>query len=78
MEIGVPAAPTLFAPTSTALTGMADAQARVQDGAVQIAAGNVDPAVVVDISSAQIDFAANVKVLQAGQENTKRLLDMLA
>lgn len=78
MEIGAPATPTLFAPQSTALSGMADAQARVQAAGEQLAAGNLDPAVVLEISSAEIDFAANAKVMATAQDNTKRLLDMLA
>lgn len=69
---------TLFQPQATSVEGLQDAQARVDDGAAQIAAGNLDPAVVLSITNAQIDFAANAKVFKAGQENAQRLLDMFA
>jgi hypothetical protein len=79
MDIGsATSSPSLVQPQATALSGLQDAQARVSDGAEQLAAGNLDPAVVLSISSAQIDFAANAKVFEATQENTKRLLDMFA
>lgn len=78
MDIGSVPSPSLFQPQATALGGLQDAQARVADASEQLAAGNLDPAVVVDITSAQVDFAANAKVLQTSQENTRRLLDMLA
>lgn len=78
MDIGSVPSPSLFQPQAAALGGLQDAQARVADASEQLAAGNLDPAVVVDITSAQVDFAANAKVLQTSQENTKRLLDMLA
>ncbi|WP_448206675.1 hypothetical protein [Azospirillum sp. sgz302134] len=74
---GAPTLPTLPEPQAAALAGLQDAQARAQDAGTQLAAGNLDPAVVVSLSSAQTDFAANVKVMQAAQENTKRMLDML-
>lgn len=79
MGIGsVSSTSSLFQPQASALDGLQDAQARVADGAEQIAAGNLDPAVVVSITNAQTDFAANAKVFEATQENTKRLLDMFA
>lgn len=83
MDISPTGAPTmppmaLGQPQANALDGMMDAQARVQDAASQLAAGNLDPAVVVSVTSAQMDFAANAKVMQTVQENTNRLLDMLA
>lgn len=78
MDIGSATSPALVQPQATALGGLQDAQARVAEASEQLAAGNLDPAVVVDITSAQVDFAANAKVLQTTQENTKRLLDMLA
>lgn len=78
MDIGSATSPSLFQPQATALGGMQEAQARVADASEQLAAGNLDPAVVVQVTSAQVDFAANAKMLQATQENTKRLLDVLA
>ncbi len=78
MDIASIPSSTLFQPQATALGGMQDAQARVADASEQVAAGNLDPAVVVSIGAAEVDFAANAKVLQATQDNTKRLLDMLA
>lgn len=79
MEIGsAPTVPTLMQPQAAALDGVQAAQTRMLQATEQLAAGNLDPAVVLDVTSAQIDFAANVKVMQASQDNTKRLLDMLA
>jgi len=78
MDIGSATSSSLYTPQATALDGLQNAQARVADASEQLAAGNLDPAVIVDVTSAQIDFAANAKVLEATQENTKRLLDMLA
>lgn len=76
--IGAPSLPTLPDPQASALAGLQGAQARAEDAGAQLAAGNLDPAVVVSLSSAQTDFAANVKVMQAADENTKRMLDILA
>lgn len=80
MDIGPAGAssPMLAQPQATAFAGLQDAQARVQEATEQIAGGNLDPAVVLSISSAEVDFAANAKVMQTAQDNTKRLLDMLA
>ncbi|MCG5243563.1 hypothetical protein [Azospirillum doebereinerae] len=78
MAIGSATSSSLYAPQATALDGLQNAQGRVADASEQLAAGNLDPAVIVDVTSAQIDFAANAKVLEASQENTKRLLDMFA
>lgn len=74
----IPTLPTSPDPQATAYAGLQNAQNRVDQGARQVASGNLDPAVVVDIKSAETDFAANVKVMRADQENSKRLLDMLA
>ncbi|MBP2294791.1 hypothetical protein [Azospirillum rugosum] len=70
--------PNLPEPQASALAGLQGAQARAEDAGTQLAAGNIDPAVVVSLSSAQVDFAANVKVMQAADDNTKRVLDILA
>lgn len=80
MDIGSAIGPaaTPYRPQASALDGLQDAQARTEAASEQIAAGNLDPAVVLDLTSAQVDFAANAKVLQATQENSRRLLDMLA
>lgn len=76
--LGAPSLPTLPEPQASALSGLQGAQARAEDAGAQLAAGNIDPAVVVSLSSAQVDFAANAKVMQAADENTKRMLDILA
>ena len=78
MDIGSATSATPYRPQASALDGMQDAQARTEAASEQIASGNLDPAVVLDLTSAQVDFAANAKVLQATQENSRRLLDMLA
>lgn len=76
--IGATSLPNLPEPQASALAGLQGAQARAEDAGAQLAAGNIDPAVVVSLSSAQVDFAANVKVMQAADENAKRVLDILA
>ena len=78
MDIGSATSATPYRPQTSALDGLQDAQARTEAASAEIAAGNLDPAVVLDLTSAQVDFAANAKVLQATQENSRRLLDMLA
>ncbi|CAO3419155.1 hypothetical protein [Azospirillum endophyticum] len=78
MDIGSASTAAPYRPQASALDGLQDAQARTEAASEQIAAGNLDPAVVLDLTSAQVDFAANAKVLQATQENSRRLLDMLA
>ena len=78
MDIGSVTSATPFRPQAGALDGLQDAQARTEAASAQIAAGNLDPAVVLDLTAAQVDFAANAKVLQTTQENSRRLLDMLA
>ncbi|GAA4251386.1 hypothetical protein GBZ26_23210 [Azospirillum formosense] len=76
--LGAPRMPSLPDAQASALAGLQGAQSRADEAGAQLAAGNLDPAVVVSLSSAQTDFAANVKVMQAAQDNTKRVLDMLA
>lgn len=78
MDIGSATSATPFRPQAGALDGLQDAQARTEAASAQIAAGNLDLAVVLDLTAAQVDFAANAKVLQTTQENSRRLLDMLA
>lgn len=76
--LGTPRMPSLPDAQSSAMAGLQGAQARADEAGAQIAAGNIDPAVVVSLSAAQTDFAANVKVMQAAQDNAKRVLDLLA
>ena len=78
MDIGSVTSATPFRQQAGTLDGLQDAQARTEAASAQIAAGNLDPAVVLDLTAAQVDFAANAKVLQTTQENSRRLLDMLA
>lgn len=77
MEIAASGA-SLQPAQAAALAGMQDAQARAADGAQQVASGSADPAVVLEISAAQQDFAASATVFRAADENTRRLLDVLA
>lgn len=74
---GAPAMP-LPDPMATALAGVQNAQARADAATQQIATGNLDPAVIVDVTSAQLDFAVNAKVLQTSADMTKKLLDVTA
>lgn len=65
-------------PIATAADGLRDAEVKIADATEEIASGNLDPAVVLDITEASTQFAASAKVINAAQENSKRLLDMLA
>ncbi|MDQ2101852.1 hypothetical protein [Azospirillum isscasi] len=76
--LGTPTMPSLPSAQASALAGLQGAQARADEAGAQLTSGNIDPAVVVSLSAAQTDFAANVKVMQAAQDNTKRVLDILA
>lgn len=76
MDIG--ALSTAPSPQVAAVNGMREAQAQVAAATESIAAGRLEPAVILDIASAELNFAANAKVLQAADDNTKRLLDVLA
>ncbi|KAA0577451.1 hypothetical protein FZ983_21520 [Azospirillum sp. B21] len=78
MDIGSATTATPYPPQASAIDGLQNAQARTEAASAEIAAGNLDPAVVLDLTAAQVDFAANAKVLQTTQENSRRLLDMLA
>lgn len=77
MEIGSAGGSTLSSVGTSALSGLQKAGTRVAEGAEQLAAGNLDPAVVLDISTAQTGFAANVAVLKSADDMSRRLLDML-
>jgi hypothetical protein len=65
-------------PLQTALQGAVDSTARLTESVQALAEGNLDPAVLLDIRSAEVAVAANVKVAQAADESFKRLLDVLA
>lgn len=77
MEIGG-VSPTIQQPQASALAGMESAQARLADGAAKVAGGAIEPEVIVQITSARVDFAANATVFRTADENTRRLLDVLA
>lgn len=62
----------------TALSGILQAQDRVQAGAAQVAAGNLDPAVILDIRQAELSVAANAATVRADSDNFRRLLDVTA
>ena len=70
--------PTLGDPAAAALAGLQQAQAQVEAATEQVAAGNTDPAVIVDVANAETAFAVNAKVMQTGVAMTRKLLDMLA
>lgn len=77
-----PAAPSAIQSTgdarSGALSGLADARNRLDTAAEALATGPATPAVVLDVSQAQFQFAASAEVLNTAQENSKRLLDILS
>lgn len=63
---------------ASALAGMADAQNKMAVAAEKMAVSPATPEVVLDVSNAGIQFAASAEVLKTSQENTKKLLDVLA
>lgn len=69
---------SLSDPQASALSGMADAQNKMADAAQKMTTGPATPEVVLDLSNAQMQFAAGAEVLKTSQENTRKLLDVLA
>ena len=65
-------------PLQAALQGAIDSTARLTESVQALAEGNLDPAVVLDIRSAEVALAANAKVAKAADEGFRRLLDVLA
>lgn len=65
-------------PLATAADGLRDAEVKMANATEEVASGNLDPAVVLDIDEASTQFVASAKVMNVAQENSKRLLDMLA
>lgn len=63
---------------AAALSGMADAQNKMAAAAEKLAVSPATPEVVLDVSNAGVQFAASAEVLKTSQENTKKLLDVLA
>ncbi|HEY0832558.1 MAG TPA: hypothetical protein VGE72_01510 [Azospirillum sp.] len=80
MDISPTGAPAMALPDpmAAALAGVQNAQARASAATEQLASGNLDPAVILDVTSAQLDFAVNAKVLQTTNDMTKKLLDVTA
>jgi hypothetical protein len=75
---GSSAAPALSSAAASSLDGLQAAQDQVDQGAKAIAGGNLDPAVIVDVTSAEVDYAANAKVFKASTDLSRRLIDELA
>lgn len=65
-------------PQASALNGMADAQARMDVAAEILSTAPATPEVVLDVSMAEVQFAASAEILKSSQDNTKKLLDVLA
>ncbi len=78
MDVGPTVASAPPQPQASALDGVLNARAKADAAASAIAGGNLDPAVVLDLKSAEVAFAASAQVMKAADENTKRLLDMTA
>lgn len=85
MDVTAAAFPTAY-PTAAssgdarngALSGLADARNKLDEAAKALATGPATPEVVLDVSQAQLQFAASAEVLNTAQDNTKRLLDILS
>lgn len=65
-------------PQASALSGMADAQNKMAEASQKLATSPATPEVVLDLSNAQMQFAAGAEVLKSTQDTTKKLLDVLA
>ncbi|MFV3075649.1 hypothetical protein [Niveispirillum fermenti] len=64
--------------TRAGLQGFTGAQADMQAAAAQVAAGNLDPAVILDVKQAEVAAGASVAIMKTDQQNFQRLLDILA
>lgn len=62
----------------SAVAGLERAKAQVNQAGQEVASGNLDPAVVVQLTTAHIQFAASAKMIQMSGEMSKHLLDMVA
>ena len=64
--------------TSTALSGLRQADDRVTTDAGNIAGGGDAEASMVDITASKSEFQANAQVLKVADSLNKRLLDIFA
>ena len=62
----------------TAVEGMKKSTDQLNKTAQNIVGGSLEPQDVVDLKLSEIDFKANVKVVQTVDEMSKRLLDIFA
>ncbi|WP_448189915.1 hypothetical protein [Azospirillum sp. sgz301742] len=62
----------------SAFDGLSGAQARIAEGSQRIAEGELEPAVVVDILAAKVQFQVSAAVLKMTNETDKQILDLLA
>lgn len=78
MDISSVGGPSPVDMQASALSGMADAQNKMAAAAQKLTTAPATPEVVLDVSTAGVQFAASAEVLKTSQENTKKLLDVLA
>jgi len=69
---------SLGSAAQSAIEGLKRAEEKTLQAAQSIAEGPVDPADIVSLSLAALDFKANVAVLKSTDEQTKSLLDIVA
>lgn len=61
---------------NTAVEGLKNAQAQIEDTAQNIAVGSINPEDIVSLSLAATSFKANAAVLRTESQNTQALLDI--
>lgn len=64
--------------TRAGLEGFTAAQQVVQAATEQVAAGNLDPAVILDVKQAEVSAGVSAAIIKTDQQNFQRLLDILA
>lgn len=64
--------------TRAGLEGFQGAQQAVQAATEQVASGNLDPAVILDVKQAEVTAGISAAIIKTDQQNFQRLLDMFA
>ena len=62
----------------SASDGMNSAQARIAVGSQRIADGELEPAVVMDIMAAKVQFQVSATMLKVSNESNKQILNLFA
>lgn len=62
----------------SAVAGLERATAQINQAGQEVASGNLDPAVLVQLTTAHVQFAASAKMVQMSGDMSRHLLDMVA